>query len=108
MKPQVIDALAHRAGVLPVLVSAAALTVLTLLAFSNSFTAGFTLDNKGLLLEDPKIRELSGENVDLILQHTYWWPRGEAGLYRPLTTLSYLFNYAILGNADQPEGYHWF
>jgi tetratricopeptide (TPR) repeat protein len=24
-----------------------------------------------------------------------------------LTTFSYLFNYAILGNADQPGGYHW-
>src|SRR5205807_9565903 len=24
-----------------------------------------------------------------------------------LTTLSYLFNYAILGNGDRPAGYHW-
>src|SRR5262249_10204542 len=29
-----------------------------------------------------------------------------SGLYRPVTTLSYLFNYAILGNADRPLGYH--
>jgi hypothetical protein len=28
-------------------------------------------------------------------------------LYRPVTTISYLFNYAILGNRDHPEGYHW-
>jgi tetratricopeptide (TPR) repeat protein len=39
--------------------------------------------------------------------HTYWWPNGESGLYRPLTTLSYLFNYAILGNGNRPAGYHW-
>jgi tetratricopeptide (TPR) repeat protein len=92
---------------LPVLVSAAALAVVTLLAFSNSFSAGFILDNKGLLLEDPRIRQLTYENIGLILHHSYWWPRGEAGLYRPFTTLSYLFNYAILGSAGQPAGYHW-
>jgi protein O-mannosyl-transferase len=83
------------------------LAFVTLLAFSNSFSAGFTLDNKGLLLEDPRIRQFTAENIGLILHHTYWWPRGESGLYRPLTTLSYLFNYAILGDADQPAGYHW-
>src|SRR5262245_32576888 len=93
----------NRSRLLPGVVLAA----VTLLAFSNSFSAGFTLDNKGLILEDPRIREVTAENVGLILHHTYWWPRGEAGLYRPFTTLSYLFNYAILGNADQPAGYHW-
>jgi len=87
--------------------ASAALALLTFLAFSNSFSAGFILDNKGLLLQDPRIRELTGENIRLILQHTYWWPTGEAGLYRPFTTLSYLFNYAVLGNATEPAGYHW-
>ena len=82
------------------------LAVLTFLAFSNSFSAGFILDNKGLLLQDPRIRELTVENLRLIFQHTYWWPNGEAGLYRPFTTLSYLFNYAALGNANEPAGYH--
>lgn len=89
------------------MLAAASLILLTFLAFSNSFSAGFILDNKGLLLQDPRIRALTGENVRLIFQHTYWWPTGEAGLYRPLTTLSYLFNYVVLGNADQPAGYHW-
>jgi tetratricopeptide (TPR) repeat protein len=86
---------------------AAALCVLTLAAYSNSFSGGFVFDNKGLLLEDPRIREASGENLGLILQHTYWWPYGETGLYRPFGTLSYLFNYAVLGNGEHPEGYHW-
>jgi protein O-mannosyl-transferase len=78
---------------------------LTLLAFSNSFQSGFILDNKGLLL-DPRLRSATPENIALVLKHTYWWPTGEAGLYRPFTTLSYLFNYAILGDGDQPAGYH--
>jgi protein O-mannosyl-transferase len=85
----------------------AALCLVTLLAYSNSFSAGFTFDNKGLLLQDPRIREASAQNLERILERTYWWPYGESGLYRPLTTLTYLFNYAILGNGDRPAGYHW-
>jgi len=88
------------------LIAAGALLLAAFLAFSNSFSGGFILDSKQLL-GDPRIRAATGENLRLILQHTYWWPLAEAGLYRPFTTLSYLFNYAVLGNADQPGGYHW-
>jgi hypothetical protein len=84
-----------------------ALVLLTLLVYSNSFHGGFVLDNRGLLLNDPRLRDASSANVQLILDHTYWWPNGESGLYRPFTTLSYLFNYAVLGNRDHPGGYHW-
>jgi hypothetical protein len=77
----------------------------TLLAYSNTFHAGFSLDSKGILLEE-RIRAATWENLRLILRHTYWWPYGESGLYRPLTTLSYLFNYAVLGNGERPAGYH--
>jgi Flp pilus assembly protein TadD len=87
------------------LVVAVALCALTLLAYSNCFQSGFVLDNRGLLL-DPRVREATTENLSLIFHHTYWWPTGEAGLYRPLTTLSYLLNYAILGDGDRPSGYH--
>jgi protein O-mannosyl-transferase len=89
------------------LLVAAALFVLTGAAYSNSFSSGFVFDNKGLLLLDPRIRQASAANIGLILQHTYWWPYGETALYRPLGTLSYLFNYAALGNGQNPEGYHW-
>jgi hypothetical protein len=65
---------------------ALALCALTLAAYSNSFGAGFVFDNKGLLLQDPRIRDASFENLGLILQHTYWRPHGESGLYRPLAT----------------------
>src|SRR5580692_4402518 len=69
--------------------AAAGLCVLTLAAYSNSFSAGFVFDNRGLLLEDPRIREASAENIGLILQHNYWWPYGESSVYRPVATLSY-------------------
>jgi tetratricopeptide (TPR) repeat protein len=87
--------------------AALALCLLPLLCYSNSFSTGFPLDNKALLLQDPRIREASQQNISSILQHSYWWPVGEAGLYRPLTTFSYLFNYAILGNHGEAAGYHW-
>jgi hypothetical protein len=77
----------------------------TLLAYANSFNAGFSLDSRGILLQE-RIRAVTGENLQLILGHTYWWPYGESGLYRPVATLTYLFNYAVLGNGDRPPGYH--
>jgi protein O-mannosyl-transferase len=89
------------------LLAAAALCAIALLAYANSFQAGFTLDNNILLLQDLRIREASAENIGLIFQHTYWWPHGESYLYRPFTTLSYLFNYGVLSNADRAPGYHW-
>lgn len=84
------------------------LAILTFLAYSNSFTGGFTLDSKQAILQDQRVHEATGHNLDLIVEHTYWWPYDESGLYRPLTTLSFLFNYAILGNQADPVGYHAF
>jgi tetratricopeptide (TPR) repeat protein len=87
------------------LAAAAFLCFLTLAAFSNSFWAGFALDNH-MLVEDTRLQAANTENISLIFRHTYLWLNGESGLYRPLTSLSYLFNYAILGNANRPAGYH--
>lgn len=87
--------------------AATTLLGLTLLAFSNSFSAGLALDNRLLITGDPRVREASVSNVRQIFEHTFWWPNGEAGIYRPFTTLSFLFNYAILGNGAVPGGYHW-
>ncbi len=89
------------------LIVAGALCALTLAAYSNSFSAGFVFDNNGLLLLDPRIREVSAENLGLILHRNYWWPYSESPVYRPVGTLSYLFNYALLGNGQHPLGYHW-
>src|ERR1700734_1748714 len=85
----------------------AALCLLTVAAYGNSFGSGFVFDNKGLIQDDPRVHEASAENVELILEHTYWWASYESRLYRPLGTLSYLFNYSVLGNDERPEGYHW-
>jgi len=87
--------------------AACVLIIIALLAWRNSIESGFVFDNKTLLLDDTRIQKATPENLALILHHTYWWPNEEGGIYRPITTLSYLFNYAILGNADRPAGYHW-
>ncbi len=87
--------------------AAGVLTIIALLAWRNSVESGFVFDNKTQLLDDTRIQKATPQNLTLILDHTYWWPNEETGLYRPVTTLSYLFNYAILGNADRPAGYHW-
>jgi len=96
-----------RSPLLPHLPAALALCLLALLAYSNSFHDGYTLDSNQLLRADTRIQQATSQNVDQILQHTYWWPYGESGLYRPLATLSYMFNYAVLGNGQRSAGYHW-
>jgi tetratricopeptide (TPR) repeat protein len=87
--------------------AALALVLITLTAYANSFDSGFVADNRGLILQDPRVHEATPENIRLILDHTYWWPNGDLNFYRPVTTFSWLFNYAILGNREQPAGYHW-
>ena len=86
---------------------AAALFVITLGAYSNSFRSGFPLDNDPLILQDPRVHVATSENVSLIINHSAWWMPPEKGLYRPLTTLTYLFNYAVLRDDEQPAGYHY-
>src|ERR1044071_1003248 len=82
------------------------LALVALLAYSNSFRTGFVFDNS-VLMKDTRIQALTSENVDLIWNQEYWYNWSISGLYRPLATFSYLFNYAILGNAGHPAGYHW-
>jgi len=90
-------------GILPV----AVLWLVTLVAYSSSFGAGLIFDNAAVLGKDPRIRAVTAPNLHLIWTTEYWYPNSGNGLYRPLTTLSYLFNYAVLGNGMNPAGYHW-
>ena len=85
----------------------AALWAVALLAYSNSFGAALIYDNEPLILRDARIQAATSQNIRLIFNQHYWFGNGESDLYRPLTTLSYLFNYAILGSGSQPAGYHW-
>ena len=72
------------------------LGLLILVFYANSFGAALTFDNSVLIGQDPRIQVADLAHVKLIFTTNYWWPI-ESNLYRPLTTLSYLFNYAVLG-----------
>jgi tetratricopeptide (TPR) repeat protein len=60
-----------------------------------------------MILEDPRIRSVSAGNLAQIVSKDYWWPKPGDFIYRPVTTLSFLVNYAVLGNGSSPAGYHW-
>ena len=85
----------------------ALLWVLVLAAYSNSFDAGFVFDNESAILDDARVQVASLDNVHRILTEGYWVSQPTTDLYRPITTFSYLINFAILGNGANPAGYHW-
>jgi tetratricopeptide (TPR) repeat protein len=83
-----------------------ALGLLILIVYSNSFTVPFLFDSEIIVKMDPRIRAATFANAEQILTRDYWFPNQESVLYRPLTTFSYMFNYAILGNGENVFGYH--
>jgi tetratricopeptide (TPR) repeat protein len=83
------------------------LWALIVMAYSNSFQSALVFDNGPVITQDPRIRAVTAKNVEAILTGQYWYINSNVGLYRPLTTLSYLLNYAALGNGIRPAGYHW-
>jgi len=85
----------------------AVLWALVLAAYSNSFDAGFVYDNESAILVDARVHDATLHNAHRILAEGYWINQPTTGLYRPLTTFSYLVNYAIFGNGANPAGYHW-
>lgn len=80
---------------------------LLFIAYSNSFHAGLVFDNASVIGLDPRIRQATPQNVASILTGGYRYFSATAGLYRPLTTLTYLLNYAVFGDGSRPPGYHW-
>ncbi len=84
----------------------AALFAITLIAYLNSFGLDLAFDGRRMVRDDPRIRAATAANLRLILDKDYWYPDRSDTLYRPVTTASYLLNYAILGNGDRGPGYH--
>lgn len=82
------------------------LLALVVAAYSNSFHAGLVFDNAGVIVDDPRIRAATLQNCEFIMKGGYWYINATSGLYRPLTTFSYLLNYSVIGNGLHPLGYH--
>ena len=102
----IVDSGSARVDGIPPVALALGLAILTFLAYSNSFDAALTMDSPTLVERDTRLREASEENLHLIWTKNYWWPSRPSNLFRPMTTLSFLFNYTILGNGTRPGGYH--
>jgi hypothetical protein len=84
----------------------AGLVVLILIAYSESPRGLLMFDNESIIVKDTRVHAATLDNVRSILTQPYWQAI-LSGLYRPLATLSYLFNYAVLGNETSPAMYHW-
>jgi tetratricopeptide (TPR) repeat protein len=82
------------------------LCLLTLAVYANTFGLGFALDAVGVVQGDPRVHAVTAQNLALIFRNDYWWPSSVDTLYRPFTTLSFLFNYAVIGDAGNAAGYH--
>ena len=84
----------------------AALAAIAFVVYFNSLTAGFPLDSLFAAQQDARIQSATAENLKAIFTQDYWYPLFRSGLFRPVTTLTFLFNHAILGNGANPAGYH--
>jgi protein O-mannosyl-transferase len=82
-----------------------AILAVTFCTYSNSLHAPFLMDSNQVVLSDPRVRAATSGDLARILSEPY---TPLTGLYRPVTTLSYLFNYAVLSNGPSQTGYHWF
>jgi arylsulfatase A-like enzyme/tetratricopeptide (TPR) repeat protein len=69
--------------------------------YANAADNGFANDDRLLIQKNASIRQLA--MIPQLFTSDYWSPR-ESGLYRPLTTSSLAFNYAIA--ELEPHGYH--
>src|SRR4051794_39416151 len=87
-----------------------ALALVVAFTYGNSLRGALVLDSSVLVLQDVRLRELSGENLRLMVTRDYWWPTYASDLYRPLTTLSFALNYHVVkGSRDglpDPLPYH--
>lgn len=82
------------------------LAALVAAAYGNSLQGGFPYDNRSQILDDVRLQAVTVENLRRLFTEDLWWPRAVSGLYRPVTKVTFLANYAVLGNGDRPLGYH--
>ena len=85
---------------------AAFLLVLVLVVYSNSFSGVWVGDSGAIVTQDPRVQQVTPANLGLVFSQQYWYPTADSGVYRPFVTLSWMFNYALLGNGERASGYH--
>ena len=83
------------------------LWLLVLIAYSNSFNNPLIFDSNSAIVQDARVWSATPGNLKALATQDYWYAERTSGLYRPLTKISYLFNYAVLGSGPHPASYHW-
>ncbi len=71
------------------------------IAYSNSFEAALVFDSSALTFEDERVEY---GDTHALLTSNYWGKRFNSGLYRPVTSMTYLLDYATHG--ETRTGYH--
>lgn len=75
--------------------------VLIFLIYGQSLSGNFVFDDRNLVEHQELLSNL--QNMGQVIMYPFW--NTESGLYRPITLLSYMFNFIFLG-AD-PAGFHF-
>jgi hypothetical protein len=75
------------------------------LAYGNALGTGFFFDAKALVRDNPILRAATVDAVRFIFTSDYWQPMASDGLYRPLTMLSFLSDWSVLGHGGEPYWY---
>jgi len=65
----------------------------------------FVFDSPFLIVGDERVHAATNDNLRLIFTQDYTYRSSTSGLFRPLTTLSYLVNYDLLGSGT--PGWRW-
>jgi tetratricopeptide (TPR) repeat protein len=74
-------------------------------AYLNAAGGALVFDAKVIVAENPALQTWSADGVRYLFTHDYWQPMATDGLYRPLTTLSFLIDRTLLGHGDVAFGY---
>lgn len=81
--------------------SPALIVLLGVVVYANSLQNGFTFDDWPLIAQNAIVKL---HEIGAVFTSPYWPNQPELGLYRPLTTLSYVVNHWVLG--EGAFGFH--
>src|SRR3989344_5308447 len=80
----------------------ALIVVLSFILFGNGINGDFVFDDRSVVVDHLLMEDSVG--VFKAFLYSYHYDRPQSGLYRPLTTVSYILNWNIF--PGQPQGFH--
>lgn len=80
------------------------ISLLCILVYFNALECGFTWDDYGLITQNHLISNFKSNIKDIFSQNLYYASFKQSSFYRPLQTLTFVFDYSIWG--FEPFGYH--